>query len=73
MVVCKCVDQIDSAAMLAAKRSAGVTIEEPLRASNEACKKGNPPLQMSSEVQNRGISDPTKRTDILQFKKKKLL
>ena len=68
-------DEIGSAAMLATKRSAGVTPEVNLRipfsVGNEVCKQRDPPWlwklgQMSPEVQNGGISGPTKRTDVLQ-------
>ena len=49
---------------------AGVAPEVNLRnllcASEEARKRGNPPGQTSPEVQNRGISGPTKRTCVLQ-------
>ena len=55
-----------------------VNLRNPLCAGEEACKWGNPPWlwnpgQTSPEVQNRGISGPTKRTCVLQkiFKKKK--
>ena len=58
------------------KRSAGVAPEvnlrNPLCAGEEVCKQGNPPYlwntgQTSPEVQNRGISGPTKRTYVLQI------
>ena len=58
-----------------AKRLAGVVPEVnlriPLHAGDKTCKQGGPPWlwnqgQMSPEVQNRGISGPTKRTDVLQ-------
>ena len=75
-------DQNGSAAMLAAKRSAGVAPEVNLRnalhISDEANQSGNPPWlwnrgQSSPEVQNRGISGPTKRTYVLQnFNKRSL-
>ena len=54
-----------------------VNLRNPLCAGEEARKWGNPPWlwnpgQTSPEVQNRGISGPTKRTCVLQkFKKKK--
>ena len=67
--------------MLAAKRSAGdvpeVNLRIPLHIGDEAHKQGDPPWpwnqrQMSPEVQQRGISGPTKRTDVLEiFKLKK--
>ena len=70
---------------LAVKRSEGVASEVNLRyllrTGDEACKWRNLlwlwiPRQTSPEVQNRGISDPTKRTYILQkyfFYKKRLI
>ena len=69
------VDENDSAAMLVAKKSAGVPSEVNLRillcTGDKAHKQVDPPWlwnpgQMSPEVQNRGISGPTKRTDVLQ-------
>ena len=57
------------------KRSPGVTPEvnlrKPLHTGDKACKQGNPPwlwnpVQISPEVQNRGISGPTKKTSVLQ-------
>ena len=71
------------AAMLTVKTSTGVAPEvnlrNPLHAGNEAHKQGIFPgfqilRQMSPEVQNRGISGPTKRTDVLQrlFKKSQI-
>ena len=66
----------DWLAMLAARRSAGVALEEnlrnPLCAGDEVHKRGNPlwlwdPNQTSPEVQNRVISGPTRRTHILQI------
>ena len=75
------VDQKGLAAMLTSVQSAGVTPEVNLRnslcAGEEACKRGNPPWlwnpgQTSPEVQNRGISGPTKRTYVLQKLKKKI-
>ena len=55
--------------MLAAKRSADVAPEVNLRMSlctgEEACKLN--PEDTSPELQNRGISGLTKRTDVLQF------
>ena len=55
-----------------------VNLRNPLCTDEEARKWGNPPWlwnpgQTSPEVQNRGISSPTKRTCVLQkfFKKKK--
>ena len=78
------VEEIGSAAMLAAKRSAGVAPEVNLRERVmllvRLCQvriRQNPlwlwnPEETSPEVQNRGISGPTKRTHVLQkFKKKK--
>ena len=71
----KYVDENDSAAMLPAKELAGVAPEinprNPLHEGNEAHRQGNPPLlwnpeETSTEVQNLGISVPTKRTDVLQ-------
>ena len=69
-------DENGSAAMLAAKRSAGVAPEVnlriPLCTGKEACKQARgctatfKPGQTSAEVQIRGNSDPTKRTDVLQ-------
>ena len=73
------VDENGFAAMLATKRSAGIAPKVNLRillhAGNEACKQGDPPWlwnlgQTSPEVQNRSISGPRKRTDVLQIKKK---
>ena len=57
-----------------AKRSAGVAPElnlgNPLHAGNKTCKQGiHPgliPRQKSPEVQDRGFSDITKRTYVLQ-------
>ena len=55
--------------MSAAKRLAGVipevSLSNPLDTNDETCNQGNPPWrsdpgQTSPEVQNRGISDPTK-------------
>ena len=70
-LVCKYVDENSSAAMLAA---VGVTLEVNLRipfhAGNVACKRLDPPWT-SSEVQKRGISDPTKRTHVLKINFKK--
>ena len=64
-----------SGAILAAKRSAGVTQEvnlsNPLHASDKACKSEIQPVfasraaSLSPEVQNRGISGLTKRTNVL--------
>ena len=55
--------------MLAAKRSAGVAPEVNLRMSlcigGEASKRN--PEETSPELQNRGISGLTKRTDVLHF------
>ena len=53
-----------------------VNLRTPLCTGEEACKRGNPPWlwnpgQTSPEVQNRGISGPTKRTCVLQNLKKK--
>ena len=65
------VEELDSAAMLATKRLAGVTPEVNL---GEHVTHTTPPSvtrlptlafnldETSPEVQNRGISDPTKRT-----------
>ena len=62
--------------MLAAKRSAGVALEvnlrNPLHAGDKPCKQG---IRRGFECQgrrhqkseNRGMSGPTKRTDILQI------
>ena len=65
--ICRYVDQKGLAAMLSSIQSAGVAPEVNLR---------NPPWlwnpgQISPEVQNRGISGPTKRTYVLQNLKKK--
>ena len=49
--------------MLATKRSAGVAPEVNLKNSLHTLNPG----QTSPEVQNRGISDPTNRTDVLQI------
>ena len=79
------VEEIGSAAMLAAKRSAGVAPEVNLRERvtllvrlRQVRIRQNPlwlwnPEETSPEVQNRGISGPTKRTHVLQkiLKKKK--
>ena len=71
MLAGKYVDENSSAAIVGAKRSAGVAPEANLRillcAFNKACKKGDPlwlwnPGQISLGVQNRGICGPTKRT-----------
>ena len=55
-------------------RSAGVTPEVNLRnpwhAGDGACMLGIYPVQISQEIQNRDMSGPTIRTDILQFEKK---
>ena len=73
--VCRYVDQKGLAAMLTSIQLAGVTPEVNLRnllcTGKEAHKRGNPPWpwnpgQTSPEVQNRGISGPTKRTYVLQ-------
>ena len=57
-------DENGSAAMLAAKRSAGVAPDVnrriPLRAGVEACKRGDPPWLW------KRYQWPTKRTDVLQ-------
>ena len=80
--ICRYVDQKGLGAMLPSIQSAGVTPEVNLRSllctGEEAHKRGNPhwlwnPEQTSPEVENRGITGPTKRTYVLQFffKKKK--
>ena len=79
--ICRYMDQKGLATMLTSIQSAGVTPEVNLRnllwTGEEVHKRGNPPWlwnpgQTSPEVQNRGISGPTKRTYVLQkFKKKK--
>ena len=65
----KYVDRNSSIAILVAKRSAGVAPEVNLRMSlctgEEACKRN--PEETSPELQNRGISGLTKRTDVVQF------
>ena len=73
MQVFKYEDQKDSAAMLAVKSSAGVAPEVNLRNSLHAGKEvpGFETQDRHHQVQNRGISGSTKRTDVLQFKKKK--
>ena len=77
------VDEISSAAMLATKRSAGVASEVNLREHvmllirlHQVWIRQNPVWlwnleETSPEVQNRGISGPTKRTHVLQKLKKK--
>ena len=62
--------------MLGLKRSAGVAPEgnlrNPLHADSGAGKHGSTQiLKARAEVQNSGISSPTKRTDALQFFQKK--
>ena len=74
-MICKYVDENSLAAMLAAKRSAGVAPDVNLRillcVGNKAHKQGDatlalkPRADITSEVQNRGISGPTKRNDVL--------
>ena len=65
-------DQKDSAAMLAVKSSAGVAPEVNLRISLHAGKEvpGFETQDTHHQVQNTGISGSTKRTDVLQLKKK---
>ena len=68
--VCKYVDQKGSAAMLTSIQSAGVATEVNLRITQARKHARNPPWlwnpgQTSPEVQNRGISGPSKN-----FKKK---
>ena len=72
--------EVRSAAMLAVKRSAGVTLEvnlrNPLHTGNETCKQEilpdlETPEQTLPDVQNKGSSGPTKRTYVLKrFSKK---
>ena len=80
MLVHKYVDRNGSAAMLTAKRSAGVTPEVNLRnmlhAGEEAQVREStlalkPREDVTRAVQNRGISGYTKKTCILQFFLKK--
>ena len=75
LYVCKYVDWNGFGAMLATKRSAGVTPEvnlrNPLHVGDEACKQVDRPWlwktwQMLPEVQSRGISGATKRIEALQ-------
>ena len=74
--VCKYVDQKDSAAMQTSMQSEGVAPEE-LHAGKKARKweihPGLKPRHKSAEVQNRGISDPTKRTYVLKIFFKKIM
>ena len=61
--------------MLTSIQSAGaapeVNLRNSLHAGNKAHKQGIHPGDMSPEIQNRGISGPTKKTYVLQnfFKK----
>ena len=81
MLVHKYVDQKGLVAMLAAKRSAGVTTEVNLRillcTGDKACKQGIHPGfethgRRHQKSKNRVISGPTKRTDVFQkFSNKK--
>ena len=73
MPTCRYVEEYGLAAMLAANMSAGVTLEVNLRecvmhmpppSVNKAAHSG--PQKPSPEVQNRGISGPTKTTYVLQ-------
>ena len=69
--MCKYVDKKGSAATLAIIRSVVVAPEVNLRntlhAGNEAYKQWLRNLgQMSPEVQNKGISGSTKKTDVIQ-------
>ena len=75
MLVRKYVGENGLAAMLTAKKSAGVAPKMNLRillcAGDEGCKQEDPPWlenpgYTSPEVQNRGIRGLTKRTDVLQ-------
>ena len=74
--VFKYMDRKGSAAMLTPIQSAGVTPEVNLRITQVRKHTKDPPWfwnpgQTSPEVQNRGISGPTKRTYVLQKLKKK--
>ena len=73
MLACRYVEENGSAAMLATKRLAGVTPEvklsehvkcTPPPSTNKAAHSGCE-TKMSQEVQNRGISDPTKGTYVV--------
>ena len=75
MPACRYVEENGSSVMLGTKRSAGVAPEVnlrehvthiPLPSVNKAAHCGFESQEMSPEVQNRGISGPTKRTYILQ-------
>ena len=67
--------QKDSVAMLAVKSSAGVAPEVNLRNSLHAGNEvpGFETQDRHHQVQNRGISGSTKRTDVFQLKKKRIL
>ena len=65
-----------SAAMVATKRSTGVSPEVNVKectscmllpSANKAAHSGFETQRRPPEVQNRGISRPTKRIDVLQF------
>ena len=77
MPICRYMEEIGSAAMLAAKRSAGVTLELILWKCVSMYASGihetrlptldlEPRFQRSPEVYFRGISGPTKTTYVLQ-------
>ena len=77
MSSCSYVEEIGMAAMLVTKRSAGVAPEVnlrecvmcmPLPSANKAAHSGFEThwRETSPEVQNNGISGPTKRTRVLQ-------
>ena len=79
--VCRCVDQKGLATMLTSIESAGITPEVNLRNSMQARKHASenstlalkPRADITTEVQNGGISGLTKRTYVLQkfFQNKK--
>ena len=69
MPACRYMEENGSAAMLAAKRSAGVTPEVNLKVLVTCLRN---PKGMSPEIRNRGISGPTKSTCAFQKLKQKI-